>query len=69
MLSSATAEYMPNTEGSLVKYLLTTCKANQCRFMQYIKDTKTVLFNIKVTHKFLLPCQAVCFLTAFTEIG
>lgn len=34
MLSSATAECMPNTERSLVKYLLTTCKANQCRFMQ-----------------------------------
>lgn len=69
MLSSVTAEYMPNTERSLVKYLLTTCKAIHCRFIQYIKDTWIVLLNIKVTHNFLLSGKAVFFLIVFTKIG
>lgn len=43
MLSSVMAEYMPTTESSLVKYLVTTCKAIHCRFIQYVKDINSAL--------------------------
>lgn len=52
MLSSVTVEYMPNTESSPVKYLLRTCKAIHCRFVQYVKDINSVFEHKSYSYVF-----------------